>query len=398
MRTIGIVTVGRSDYGIYKPVLRAMASTKDLDARLMAAGAHFSERFGRTVGEIEADGFPIAERVEIYPADDSPASIATAMGNLFLAFAEIFARRPPDLLLALGDRFEMHAAVSASIPYGIPVAHIHGGEVAAGSMDERMRHSISKLAHLHFVAADEYGRRLVRMGEEPWRVVVSGAPALDNIRGTRLLDAPGLEKALGFPVRPAPLLVTFHPPTLELADLPAQIGELLAAVETSRMPAVFTYPNADMGCMAIIDALERFVASHPDCLLLKNMGARLYYSLMNRAAAMLGNSSSGIIEAASFGLPVVNVGDRQTGRMRGGNVIDVPCKRDSIAEALARAVSPAFRESVRGMKNPYGDGHAAARIVETLSRVPIGRELLLKKFHPDLAAPSRRRARRSAAR
>jgi UDP-hydrolysing UDP-N-acetyl-D-glucosamine 2-epimerase len=381
MRTIGVVTVARSDYGIYRPVLRRLAEARDLEPALFVGGMHLLERFGLTVREVEADGYPVADHVDFLDDDDSPAAVARALGRGTEAFARSFERARPDILLVLGDRYEMLAAATATLPLSLPLAHIHGGESSEGAFDESIRHVLTKLSHLHFAATEAAARRLRQLGEEPWRIVVSGAPALDEIaRLEPLLDAE-LERAIGLPLDPSPLVVTYHPATRDPRDPGALVRELLAAVERTALPAVFTYPNADPGGAEIRRAIDDYVSRHDDATAVASLGARAYHSLLRRAAAMVGNSSSGIIEAASFGLPVVNVGVRQNGRLRPANVIDVEDDREAIRAAIERAVSPELRASLAALESPYGDGRAAERIVATLTSVELGPRLLTKRFH-----------------
>lgn len=380
MRSIGVVTVGRSDYGIYRPVLRELAARDGLDVMLFVGGAHLLERFGSTVEEIERDGFPIAARIEMLAADDSPLGVGESIGRGVTGFARAFDRTRPDILLLLGDRFEMLSAAIAAMPLTLPIAHLHGGETTEGAIDESMRHSLTKLSHLHFAATEAYGRRIEQLGEEPWRVVVSGAPALDAIRVFRPLSNEQLAER-GVRLRGPTLLVTFHPVTLEAEDTARQIDATLDAVDATGFDAVLTYPNADAGHTLIIDRLERLARSSDRFTLIPNLGADAYYTLMSRAAAMIGNSSSGIIEAASFRLPVVDVGNRQRGRIRGDNVIHSTPDAGAIRDALARAVSDEFRSGLVTLVNPYGDGHAASRIADTLATVPLDDRLLVKRFH-----------------
>jgi len=380
-RTIGVVTVGRSDFGIWRPVLRAIRADSALRLHLIVAGAHLDGRFGNTVGEIESEGFTIADRVSAVPGHDTCEAVAEAMGESVAEFARVYQRRDLSLLLLLGDRFEMYAAASAAVPFSIPIAHLHGGEVTEGAMDDAFRHAITKLSHLHFVSTEEYRRRVIQMGEEPWRVTVSGAPSLDNLRELELPTRGELERDLGVALQPAPLLVTYHPVTRETSDSRARIQCVLDALDAFPGPIVLTYPNTDMGCTAIMEAVRDFAASRTNALLFANLGTRRYFALMSMAAAMAGNSSSGIIEAASFDLPVVNVGPRQQGRTHGPNVLDVDCDAAAIRSALSRAASPEFRASLAGMRNPYGDGHAASRIVERLKSAQLGKDLIMKRFH-----------------
>ncbi len=386
MRTIGVVTVARSDYGIYRSVLRAIADAPDLALHLIVTGAHLSPEFGMTIDRIADDGFPIGDRFEMLLSADTPAAIVKSMGLGASGFAESFARKRPDLLLVLGDRFEMHAAALAALPFTIPVAHIHGGELSFGAIDDALRHSITKLSHLHFASTAVYADRIVQMGEEPWRVAVSGAPGLDGLDAIPAIAPSELAERFALRLDAPPILVTFHPVTLEYASAEAQIAELLAALDGVRGPIVFTMPNADTAGRIVAERIRAYVARRDDAFAVDNFGSHAYVAMMRIAAAMVGNSSSGIIEAASFGLPVVNIGTRQAGRLHGENVLDVAARRDAIADGIARALDPAFHEQAqaRAAANPYGTGRAAATIVEALRTIPIDERLLVKRFH-DLA-------------
>jgi UDP-hydrolysing UDP-N-acetyl-D-glucosamine 2-epimerase len=380
MRTIGVVTVARSDYGIYRALLRRIHADGALRLLLFVAGTHLADEHGATIREIEADGFPIAARVEVYAGSDDPAAIATAVGGGVERFGDAFARERPDVLVLLGDRLEMLAAALAALPFRLPLAHIHGGESSEGAFDESIRHAVTKLSHLHFASAERHARRIRQLGEEPWRVVVSGAPALDAVRETARLDETELERRLGMRLNGPTLLVTYHPATLDPADVRTRTAQLLEAVAASGLAAVFTYPNADPGGNAIRALVDEYVRAHDNACAVPSLGSDAYFTLMRRAAAMVGTSSSGIIEAASFGLPVVNVGIRQQGRLRAANVIDVADDAAAILEGIRRAMSPEFRESIADVDNPYGDGRASERIVATLKGVELGPELLVKRF------------------
>lgn len=253
-----------------------------------------------------------------------------------------------------------------------------------GAIDDALRHSMTKLSHLHFAATREYGRRLVQMGEEPWRVTVSGSPSLDDLASVRRLPPTELESRFGLRVTPDTLLVTFHSTTLEFEDAGRQAEDLLAALKASGRPVVFTMPNADTGGQTIREHIRRFVRSVPSARAVESLGTEGYFSVLALCGAMVGNSSSGLLEAPSFGLPVVNVGNRQRGRVRGENVIDVGYGREEIGGCIRRAMDPAFRKSLQGMANPYGDGKAAPRIVAKLAEAPLSSRLLMKRFH-DLA-------------
>jgi len=380
MRTIGVVTVGRSDYGIYLPILRRIQADPELRLHLIVSGAHLAPGFGLTVNMIQADGFEIGERVEMLLTSDSPEGIAKSIGIGVIGFAQAFARFRPDILLVLGDRFEMHAAALAALPFNIPVAHIHGGEVTQGAMDDALRHSLTKLSHLHFVSTPEYARRVAQLGEEAWRITISGAPSLDNLRVLVLPTREQLEAQINFRLHPAPLLVTFHPVTLELDQTEWQITELMAALNKLDLPVVFTMPNADTRNGIVRQHIAEYVRAHTSAWSVENFGTQNYFGVMQFAAAMIGNSSSGIIEAPSFKLPVVNIGTRQTGRVRANNVIDVGYEHSEIVAGVQRAITPKFREGLRERVNPYGDGHAAENIVEVLKAVALDDRLIRKVF------------------
>lgn len=380
-KRIGVVTVSRSDYGHLRPVLEALRRAPDVELLLLVAGMHLASEFGLTVRDIEADGFPISARVEMLGGSDTPEAVAAATGRGVAGFAEAFARLRPDVVVVLGDRFEMLAAAVAALPFALPVAHIHGGEVSEGAMDNQIRHAITKLAHLHFASAEPHARRIAAMGEEPWRIHTVGAPGLDRLATTEPLSRAALARELGLPEAGLWLLVTFHPVTLEYRDTAAHIDELLAAIEKTDGFIVITYPNADTSGRLIIERIEEFAGRHPRrCRLAKSLGERLYLSLLRHADLMIGNSSSGLIEAPTFGLPVVNVGSRQRGRLRGANVIDVEPSREDILRGIEAAQATAFRARARAAANPYGDGHAAPRIVDVLRAVPVDARLVQKRF------------------
>jgi UDP-hydrolysing UDP-N-acetyl-D-glucosamine 2-epimerase len=381
VRTIGVVTVGRSDYGIYLPVLRAIEKDSSLQLHLIVAGMHLSPEFGFTAGAIAQDGFAAGEKVEMSLSSDSPEAIAKSMGLGAIGFAQSYGRKRPDILLVLGDRFEMHAAAVAALPFKIPLAHIHGGELTEGAIDDALRHSITKLSHLHFVSTREYGDRVVQLGEEPWRVVVSGAPGLDQINGMKLLSRDQLAEKLNLALDQAPLLVTYHPVTLEYEDTRRHVEGLLSALGRIDLPIVFTSPNADTGNRVISQMLIEFVNDRPSAVIVDNLGTEAYFSLMAVAGAMVGNSSSGIIEAPSFKLPVVNIGTRQAGRVRAPNVIDVGYEAGEIFEGIKLALSSGFREALSGVANPYGDGKSAEKIVERLKTVALDDRLIRKRFY-----------------
>jgi UDP-hydrolysing UDP-N-acetyl-D-glucosamine 2-epimerase len=381
-RRICVVTTTRADYGYLRPVMLALHDDADVELQVIASGTHLSKAFGMTVTEVEADNLPIAERVEMDLAGADAASTAVATTAGAAGFARAYARLQPDVLVLLGDRYETLGAAFALLPFVRPIAHVAGGESTEGAIDEGIRHALTKLSHLHFVAAEEYARRVIQMGEEPWRVTVSGAPTLDNMLTIADLTDAELEQKIGMPLDPHILLVTFHPATLEPDTAAAQAEELVVALERIDYPVVLTYPNADTHADDVIAAVRAFAARKPATRrLIMNLGSAAYFALMRRAAAMVGNSSSGIIEAASFGLPVVDIGERQRGRAHGVNVLHAACNAGAIQRAIEAVLHGDFRDAARKVKNPYGDGHAAERIARVLRTVPLDERLMKKRFH-----------------
>jgi UDP-hydrolysing UDP-N-acetyl-D-glucosamine 2-epimerase len=381
-RAVGVVTVARSDYGHLLPLLEELERTPDLVELLVyVSGSHLASPFGVRTGDlVAADRWPVVARIPMGIDDDAPATIAAATGRGVAGFAAEFARRRPDLLVVLGDRYEMLSAAVAALPFGLPVAHLHGGEVTEGAIDEQIRHAITKLAHLHFVAAEPYAARVRQLGEEAWRVHCTGAPGLDRLRAGGSLAREEIGQRLGHPLGRPTLLVTFHPETLAVDDVPRQAAELTAALEKVDGDIVVTAPGLDPGYQPLTAALERLTERRPLTRLSATLGDDVYTSLLREADVMVGNSSSGLIEAPSFALPVVNVGDRQRGRLRAANVIDVAPEREAIADGIRRALDPAFRAGLRGLVNPYGDGHAAPRIARVLREVELGPRLTRKRF------------------
>ena len=381
MRTICAVTVGRSDWGIYRPVLQAIERESCLKLHLVAGGAHLVAEHGSTLQCIEEDGFVVQDQVDMLLAADTPLAVSKSMGLGTIGFASVYARVRPDILLLLGDRFEMHAAAVGAIPLKIPIAHIHGGEVSHGAIDDCLRHAITKYSHLHFPSTAAHAERIMQLGEEPWRITVSGAPGLDNLSTLTLLSKSELERQLEMELPEKPLLVCYHPVTLQSEQAAEQAQQLLTGLAQHNRPIVITRSNADSGNAVITHLFEKFCRDLPNAQLVDNLGTQVFFSLMNVAAAMVGNSSSGIIEAASFQLPVVNIGLRQAGRAQSGNVINADCESTAIAAAIEQAVSPEFRRQVEPLANIYGNGKAAQKIVEQLKRVPLNERLLIKQFY-----------------
>lgn len=378
-----MVTGGRSDYGPLYWVLREIQNDPEVELLLFVTGMHLSREFGLTVRDIEQDGFPVTERVEMLLSSDSREAAAIAMGIGMMGFARAFSVHRPDLLVVLGDRFEILAAVAAALPLRIPVAHIHGGESTEGAIDDAIRHAVTKMSHLHFAATSEYAARIVQMGELPDRVFSVGAPSLDHVHRTQLPSRAELLEAIGVQEDGSLGILTYHPATLEAAALEAEVHDLLAALaEHADITWVVTIPNADPGGRAIADELSRTGPRYlPRLVIHPALGSARYFALLREAVVMVGNSSSGLIEAPAFGLPVVNIGTRQRGRVRASNVIDVPLIRSSdISRAIAQALGETFRRAIRGAENPYGEGGASRRIVAILRQTPLGDYLLWKPF------------------
>lgn len=381
MRNVAVVSAGRSDYSIYLPLLRALAGHAEAELRVLATGMHLEERFGRTVDWIERDGFPVTARIPVLQNADTPQAIAAAMGAGVAGFGAYYERERPDIVVVLGDRFEMFAAALAAVPFNLPILHIHGGELSEGAMDDRFRHALTKLSHLHATATEVYRKRVIQLGEEPWRVHRTGALALDNVHAQPRLDRAELEQRFKLDLNEPPLLVTLHPTTNEHELAGAQTDALLEALRRLDLPVVFTMPNADTAGSVIRERILAFCVEWQKARWVENFGPEGYFSMLREARAMVGNSSSGLLEAPSFALPVVNLGIRQKGRLRAGNVLDAPFEPEAIAEAVRQSLTPEFKARAQGHEHFFGDGQAAPRIVDLLLRTPLDARLLNKTFH-----------------
>jgi UDP-N-acetylglucosamine 2-epimerase (non-hydrolysing)/GDP/UDP-N,N'-diacetylbacillosamine 2-epimerase (hydrolysing) len=385
-RRIGVVTTSRADYShLYWP-LRELAAHPTVELGVFALGAHLSPEFGSTLRGIERDGFPVQARIECLLSSDTDTGMAKTIGLAILGLADALTAWRPDLLLLIADRYEMLAPASVALALRIPIAHIEGGEVSQGAIDDQVRNAITKMAHIHFTSTPTARRRVIAMGEEPWRVHHAGAPSLDHLTRSTLLARPALETRLGLILARPAIVVAYHPVTI-LRDTTGEADALFAALVQAPGQLIFVYPNSDAGSYALIERTRALASTRPDTHIFINLGAVTYLSLLGHVDAMVGNSSSGIMEAASFALPAVNVGMRQQGRERARNVIDVPAEADAIAAALRQALDPEFRKSLKGMANPYGDGTAS----QTIARVLTTAELdgLLIKGPSALDEPAR---------
>jgi UDP-N-acetylglucosamine 2-epimerase (non-hydrolysing)/GDP/UDP-N,N'-diacetylbacillosamine 2-epimerase (hydrolysing) len=381
MKKIAAVTGARSEYGILYPVLEAIKSRPELNLLLVVTGMHLSHEFGYTVKDIESDGFDISAEVEMLPRDDTLRSMAESVGTGITGMAQAWERLEPDLIVVLGDRTEPLAAAMAGAYMNIPVAHIHGGDTATGSnIDDSNRHAITKFAHVHFPATEKSEQRIINMGEEKWRVHRVGSPALDVILNEPLSSAVTLSRRLKLDLSRPPVMVVQHPVTTQVEDAAMQMRETLEAVVSTGHPIVVIYPNSDAGGRKMIEVIEEF-EKLPTVSTFKSLPRRDYLSLMKVADVIAGNSSSGLVEAPSFGLPAINIGIRQKGRERGNNVIDVGYNRIEITEAIQRALTDrAFRDEISKRRNPYGDGKAGQRIADVLCKLEITTELLQKRI------------------
>jgi len=376
-RRIGVVTTSRADYShLYWP-LRELATNPEIELGVFALGPHLAPQFGNTIQEIERGGFPIRARIECLLNSDSDTGMAKTIGVAVLGLADALTAWRPDILLLIADRYEMLAPAAAATAMRIPIAHIEGGEISQGAIDDAVRNAITKLAHIHFTSTETARLRVIAMGEEPWRVHRAGAPSLDHLRRSALLDLAALESRLGLSLSPPAVVAAWHPVTI-LRDTNAEAHAFFAAIEHVPAQTIFVYPNADAGSHALIRRTRALAATRNNTHIFVNLEALTYWSLLRQATVLAGNSSSGIMEAASLALPVVNIGMRQQGRERARNVIDAPASAAAIRDALNRAMSPDFRASLAGMANPYGDGTAAETIARVLASAPL-EGLLIKQ-------------------
>ena len=377
-RKIAVVTSSRADYcHLYWP-LRELASPPAVELKIIVLGAHLSPEFGSTVQEIEKDDLPIAARIECLLSSDSDVGMAKTIGLATLGLADCLGAMRPDLLLATADRYEMLAPAAVATALRIPLAHIEGGEISEGVIDDAVRNALTKLSHVHFTSTELARARVVAMGEEAWRVHRVGAGSLDHLRRTPLLARDQVEARLGIQLQPPTALVAYHPTTIA-RDPTREADALFSALASVPAQLLFCYPNADAGSRALIARTESFVRERGSGRVFVNLDPVLYWSLLRSVDLLVGNSSSGIMEAASFALPVVDVGIRQRGRERARNVLHAEAAAASILDRIRTASSDEFRRSLHGLENPYGDGHAAERIVEVLASVPLGEELLVKR-------------------
>lgn len=379
-RKIAVVTSSRADYShLYWPLVE-LAKHPDVDLGIIVMGAHLSPEFGNTGQEIKRDGFTILARIECQLSSDSDTGMAKTMGLATLGLADVLSAWRPDILLLIADRYEMLAPASVALALRIPIAHIEGGEVSQGAIDDAVRNALTKLAHIHFTSTATARQRVISMAEEPWRVHHAGAPSLDHLRRSLLLDREAVQDRLGIKFMTPTILVAFHPVTMH-TDTTDEADALFTALQQIEGQILFIYPNSDAGSRLLIERAQAFVESRKNAYIFINLEAVLYWSLLRCVDLLIGNSSSGIMEAASHALPTVNIGMRQQGRERAANVLDADAEVGSILHMVRKVLTTEFRASLEGMANPYGDGHSAERIVNVLVNTPIA-GLLIKEPVP----------------
>jgi len=386
-RKICVITGTRAEFGLLRWLMLDIHAERMLDLQLIVTGMHLSSEFGLTYQEIEQAGFTIDAKVEMLLSGDTSTAVTKSMGLGLIGFADAYERLAPDLIVVLGDRFEIFAAAAAALIAGIPVAHLHGGETTEGAFDEALRHSITKMSHLHFVAAEDYRRRVIQLGEQPERVFLVGGLGIDAIKRITLMERDALEASLDFKLGRRNLLITFHPVTLEGHSSGQQMAELLAALdELPDTSLIFTMPNADTSGRKLAEMVEGFVATHANARVYASLGQLRYLSCMKYMDGVVGNSSSGLAEAPSMGVGTINIGDRQKGRLSASSVIHCAPSLDSIRAALKRLYEPSFQSLLAKTINPYGSGGASKKIVEVLRSHTF--DHLLKKSFFDLPVPA----------
>lgn len=367
-RKIAVFTGSRAEYGLLYWLMRDLQSSTRIQLQVIVSGMHLSSEFGETWKQVSEDGFDINAKVEMLLSSDTPVGIVKSIGVGTLGFADALDRLRPDVLVVLGDRFEALAVVQAALIMRIPVAHLHGGEITEGAYDDAIRHAITKMAHLHFVATESYRRRVIQMGESPERVFSVGAVGLDHLRRGQKMSFDQLRESLNFTLRSPYLVVTYHPVTLLDEDPQQGFIALLEALDKfPEQQIIFTYPNADNGGRSIIPLLEAYAQRQPERVLaIPSLGFRRYLSAISMASAVVGNSSSGIIEVPAFGVPTINIGVRQKGRLAADSVLHCEPTIASIEEAIRQALSKEFADACKKTVNPYGNGNAVEAIMKVL--------------------------------
>lgn len=368
MKKICVVTATRAEYGLLKSVIDKIYHSEKMELQLVVTGMHLSPEFGLTYKEIEQDGYPIDRKIEMLMSSDTPVGITKSMGVALIGFADYFANKRPDIVMILGDRYEMLMTATAALLAAIPIAHIHGGEKTEGAVDEAVRHSISKMSHLHFTATEEYRQRVIQLGEQPERVFDVGALGVEGIKRLDLLRRSELESQIGFSFARPTIMVTYHPVTLEVCTAEEQFAAILSVIDCRKeLSVIFTKANADTDGRIINQMIDEYVVKNSDrCASYASLGQLKYLSALQYVNAVVGNSSSGLIEVPSFHIPTVNIGDRQRGRTRAQSVIDCGNTVEEIEKALTLALSDEFHQSIVQMDNPYEKEGTSDTIIEII--------------------------------
>jgi UDP-N-acetylglucosamine 2-epimerase (non-hydrolysing)/GDP/UDP-N,N'-diacetylbacillosamine 2-epimerase (hydrolysing) len=382
MRKICVVTGTRAEYGLLSRLMRLIADDKELQLQIIATNMHLSPEFGLTYQEIEADGFVINKKVQMLLSADTVNATVKSTGLATIGFADALEELNPDLILVLGDRYEILSAVTSALIYKIPVAHLHGGEITEGAYDDAMRHAITKMSHLHFTSTEEYRNRVIQLGESPDRVFNVGAIGVDNVRKTKLLSKEEFEQSINFTLGDKSLLVTFHPVTLENATAKEQCQNLLSVLSTyTDYKIIFTLPNSDTDGRIIIQLINEYVKSYSDqSVAFSSLGKVRYLSALRQVTAVVGNSSSGIAEAPSFGIPTLNIGNRQRGRIVAQSVIHCGTSMEELSKGMQQLLSPETIRLAKSVKNPYEKGNTAQEIFNNIKDYPLN-NLIQKTFY-----------------
>lgn len=383
MKKICVVTGTRAEYGLLKPVIDKIYQSDDMELQLVATGMHLSPEFGLTYKEIEEDGYTVTEKVEMLLSSDSNVGVTKSMAIALLGFAECFERLKPDMVVILGDRYEMLMVASAAMVARIPIAHIHGGEITEGAMDDAIRHSITKMSQVHFASTEEYRHRIIQLGEEPQNVHCVGSLGVENIKNDKLMDKKTLEKSIGFSINEKTIIVTYHPITFESIPSKIQFEKLLKVIEkNSELRVIFTKANSDTDGRIINQMIDEFVQKHTDrCIAFTSLGRIRYLSALQFCAAVVGNSSSGIIEAPSFHIPTVNIGNRQQGRICAKTVINCDYETEDIEQAIKQVFLPEFLSALAAFQNPYERENTSELIINGIRKVFENNQGVKKHFY-----------------
>lgn len=379
-RKIMVLTGSRAEYGVLKNILWGIEHSESLKLYIVVTGAHLSEKYGYTVEEIKKDGFEIWKEIPIISDSDEKIRIPVEMGKLMIHLSQAFSEEKPDVLLLLGDRYEMLAAASVAVGLHIPIAHISGGEQTEGAMDEQIRHAITKMSHIHFPGASPYADNIKKMGEEAWRIFEVGDPGIENIKSMKVIGKEDIEAELNINIDKRTLLVTYHPVTLELAELEFQMDNIIQALSNYKGTIIITYPNSDDGSELIISKWKEFAKDRKSVCLIHNLGSQRYLNVMRYCGAVVGNSSSAIIEAPFLKIPTVNIGNRQRGRLMADSIVCCGYRKQEIKDAIDRVLSEEFAEIVQHSKSLYGEGDTSKRVVDILGQIELDDRLLKKNL------------------